>query len=125
MSIVAKFNYGMVVRTAQRLIKRFGGLINIVVTNITPATEGWKPGTAGEPTIIETDGVFLNYEEKFIDGTVIKRGDQKVLFSAQDIAFPPEVSGTITRGTEKWNIKSIKPLNPGGTVIIYSAQVRQ
>lgn len=125
MSIAMKFNYGMVVKTAQRLIKRFGGSINIVVTNITPAAQGWKPGTTAAPTIIETDGVFLNYEQKFVDGTVIKQGDQKVLFSAVGVEFPPEVSGYIIRKTEKWNIKSIRPLNPGGTVIIYSAQVRQ
>lgn len=122
--IMATFNYGPAVNTARRLIRKFGSKISIVVTNSAPAAQGWKPGTPA-PVTIEVDGVFVNYEQKFIDGTVIQQGDQKVIISASAEKIAPNVAGHIMRGSEKWNIKNIKPLNPGGTVIIYVAQVRQ
>ncbi len=122
--INAKYEYGQVVKSAQRLIKRFGSVISIVTTSIAPATQGWKPGNP-TPTTVITDGVFVQYEQKFIDGTVVQQGDQKVLFSAVGLTLPPQVSGHIMRGAEKWSIRSLKPLNPGGTIIIYVAQVRQ
>lgn len=122
--IELKFNYGQVVKTAQRLIKRFGSRINIVVINATPAAQGWKAGMP-DPVTIEADGVFVNYEQKFIDGTVIQQGDQKVIISAPSGLFKPNIAGHIMRGQEKWNIKNMRPVNPGGTVVIYIAQVRQ
>lgn len=122
--IAVKFNYGQVVKTAQRLIKRFGSEINIVVTNTIPAAQGWKAGTPA-PITVTVDGVFVNYEQKFIDGTVIQQGDQKVIISAPDSTFKPNVAGHIMRGDEKWNIRNIRPVNPGGTIVIYIAQVRQ
>lgn len=121
--IQATFKYGPVVTTARRLIKKFGSKISIVVTNSTASTQGWKPGTPA-PVTIQVDGVFVNYEQKFIDGTVIQQGDQKVIISVAE-PLAPNLAGHIVRGLEKWNIKSIKPLNPGGTIIIYVAQVRQ
>lgn len=122
--INAKFNYGPVIKTAQRIIKRFGGKITIVVTNSKPAAQGWKPAIPA-PISVEVDGVFAQYEQQFVDGTTIQQGDQKVIISAPDGLFTPNLVGHIVRKGEKWNILNMKPLNPGGTVVLYVAQVRQ
>lgn len=122
--IQAKFNYGPVVRTAQRIIRRFGSKITIVVTNTLPDTKGWKAPTP-QPVSTPVDGVFAKYEQKFIDGTLIQQNDQKVIISAPDGLFTPNLVGHIIRNGEKWNILNMNPINPGGTVVIYVAQVRQ
>ncbi len=122
---MATYNYGKLVQTAKRLIARFGGPISIVATNTAAnPTQGWKAGTAA-PATQDAKGVFVNYEQKFVDGTVIRQGDQKVLISAADLTFAPNFVGYIQRGTEKWNVVKIEPLNPGDTMIIYKVQVRR
>lgn len=122
--MTAAFNYARIAKSAKRLIDRFGGDLDIVATSIVPNPEGWKPGTS-TPYETALKGVFTKYEEKYIDGTVIQRGDQKVLIAAQGVTMPPNLTGFLKRGTEKWTIVKIEPLCPGDTNIIYKIQVRQ
>lgn len=127
---MSEFDYGRLARSAKRLIERFGGPIDIVTTNATVnPTQSWKAGVA-EPATEPGTGVFTSYEQKFIDGTLIRQGDQKVLVSALGLVFKPDFIGYLIRKlpggiNEKWTIVKIKPLNPGDTVVIYIIQVRQ
>lgn len=122
---MATFNYGKIAATAKRLIERFGGPISIVATNPgTDPVQTWKP-TFNSPVTDNAKGVFTSYEQKFIDGTIIRQGDQKVLFSPIGLTVAPDLVGYIQRGAEKWNVVVIEIINPGDTVLIYKAQVRR
>lgn len=118
------YDYRKIQATAKRLIDRFGGPVSIMTTLKTENVQGWKPAT---DLTSQTDvkGVFTHYEEKYIDGTVIQRGDQKVLISAIGVTFPPNLTGYVKRGADKWNIVKIEPLTPGDLNIIFKIQVRQ
>lgn len=124
---MSQFNYGRTVAASKRLINRFGDNATIVVSVDTPNVDEWKPATR---TDVSTDviAVFLDYDEEFINGTTIRKDDQKVLFNAS-VTFAPNLVGYITRQvgdiTERWNILNVKPLNPGGTIIMYTVQVRK
>lgn len=122
---MSTFNYARAVKTAQTLIRKFGGSVNIVATSEATNADPWKPGVPTENRLDGIKAVFLNYETKFIDGTKIKVGDQKVLIAAGDAVIAPDMNGWIERGTEKWHVKSVEKLNPGDTTVLYTLQVRQ
>ena len=91
------------------------------------STKPWKPGanSAVDKTV---KAVFLGYAQKYVDGTLIQAGDQRVLLAATDTAgatILPELEGLVLRGSEKWKIIAVKPLNPAGEPIMYTLQVRQ
>lgn len=104
-----KFNYGQIVKTARRMIARFGTKVSVVIALETPAAQSWQPG-APKNIELDVDAVFSNEEKKF-------------MFCADDLKLPDKVTGHIQRGTERWTIKDIATVNPGGTVIVYSALV--
>lgn len=115
---------------ARRLIAKNGQDVTLRgFTAGTPAdaSKPWKPGvnTKVDKTV---KGVFLDYDQKYVDGTVIQTGDQRVYLPAADTAgnaITPEPEGQVLRGTVVWKIINIKPLNPNGQSIMFELQVRQ
>ena len=125
--MATKFQYARLARTAQRLIDRFG--ITETIVGFVDIPNPDKPNRPGERVTYEVaaPAVFLKIDEKFIDNTLIKAGDMKVLLSPLDAKFNPNITGTITRTSENevWSIVEIKPLNPGGVKLLYTMQVRK
>ncbi|WVW77401.1 head closure [Stenotrophomonas phage vB_SmaS_Bhz59] len=120
------------VKLAKDLIKKYGQPVTLrnMVRGALPDPD--KPHRPGPATTVDAtvDAVFLDYEQKYIDGTIIQMGDQRVYMpsTATDRVTPvtPVVDAVILRGTEKpWKIISAKPLNPNGQQIMYDVQVRQ
>lgn len=124
-----KFPYARLARTAQRLIDRFGIVEDVTGYFDVPNPE--VPNRPGGRTTfhLNAPAVFLNIEEKLVDGDLIKLGDMKVLIAALSVAIPPKLKGTISRTvdgeSETWSIQTIKPLNPGGVKLIYTLLVRR
>ena len=91
----------------------------------TPAAYAPSSGTA---SVTETDysctGAVLNFPATLIDGTLIQRGDRKIILSARGLTVEPDDGDTMTIGTKKVNIIAVKPVAPDGTVVIYILQVR-
>lgn len=127
--MAAKFQYSRMARTAKRLIDRFGGPAALKAYYDTPNPD--QPNRPGTRVSVEQNlqAVFLKYEEKHIDGTQVKMGDQRVLIEAMSLVLPVQLKGQIVRQldgeSEVWNIVTIKPLNPGGVRLIYTIQVRR
>jgi len=120
------------VQLAKDLIKQFGQPVTLRNMVRAPAPDPTKPHRPGEASAVDStvDAVFLDYEQKYIDGTVIQMGDQRVYMpsTATDGATPvtPVVDAVILRGAEKpWKIISARPLNPNGQQVMYDVQVRQ
>jgi hypothetical protein len=111
---------------AKRLITKNGQVVtlrNFIQVAGGPDTP-WKPGGA-TPVDQKIETVFLDYEQKYIDGELIRSGDQKVYMPAQGLTSAPERDGQVLRGNEVWKIITIKPLSPNGQQIMYEIQVRQ
>lgn len=120
------------VALAKELIKKYGQVATLRALGRPAIPDPAKPHRPGPPTVADNsvDCVFLDYEQKYIDGTVIRMGDQRVYMpsTATDGVTPvtPDVDGLVLRGTAKpWKIVSVKPLNPNGQQIMYDLQVRQ
>lgn len=115
---------------AKRLIAKNGQevVLRSFSAGVVPdPTKPWEPGT--NSTIDSTvDAVFLDYEQKYIDGASIRMGDQRVYMPSADSSgaeITPEIEGLVVRDSEKWKILGIKPLSPNGQSIMFELQVRQ
>lgn len=112
---------------AKKLIKKNGQAVTLrgFTAGAAPdPAKPWKPGgnVAADQTI---EAVFLDYEQRYIDGQTIRMGDQRVFMPAEGLTAPPEVDGQVLRSAEVWKIVAVKPLNPNGQAIMYELQVRQ
>lgn len=122
--------YDSAIALAKRLIAKKGQDVTLrgFTAGATPdPTKPWKPGT-NTPVNQTVKAVFLDYEQKYIDGAMIQTGDQKVYMPSSDtseVAITPEEEGLVIRGAETWKIVRIKPLNPNGQSIMFELQVRQ
>lgn len=122
--------YDSAIALAQRLIAQKG--TEVTLRTETPAaapdpTMPWRGG-ANTPTDQTVDAVFLDYEQKYIDGTTIRTGDQRVFMPATDTsgaAIAPEVDSLVIRGTEVWRVVRPRPLAPGSQMVMFELQVRQ
>lgn len=111
---------------AKRLIAKNGQTVTLRGFEQVPGDpdQPWKPG--GNVAVDQPiEAVFLDYEQKYVDGTTIQAGDQRVFMPAEGLTSPPEREGMVLRGAEVWKIITVKPLNPNGQAIMYEIQVRQ
>lgn len=117
---MAKFNYARSVATANRLIDKFGqtGAIRRTETSGDP----WNPGTSDTdyPCIL----VALDYDQKDIDGTLIKSTDKKVYVATKGLTIQPTTTDKAIIGGVVSSILQAKPLNPAGIVVYWELQAR-
>ena len=122
--------YDSAIALAKRLIAKKGTQVTLrtfAAGALPDANEPWRAGT-NTPTNQTVVAVFLDYEQKYVDGTTIRMGDQRVFMPATDTlgaAITPEVDGLVIRGSETWKIVKPKPLNPGDQMVMFELQVRQ
>lgn len=114
--------YSDLAADAHDMIVEFGQTMTL--KRLTPGAYDPATGTLTNTTTTETaTGVELDYTSSEIDGTVILRGDRKLILSTTGIGAP-KVDDTVTIGTTVYTLKNVQPLSPGGTVVIYTCQVR-
>ncbi|GAA5540447.1 hypothetical protein [Brucella sp. NBRC 113783] len=117
---MAKFNYARSVQTANKLIDKFGqtGAIRRTETSGDP----WNPGTSD--TDYPCTLVALEYDQKDIDGTLIKSTDNKVYVATKGLTIQPTTTDKVIIGGVVSTIVEAKPLNPAGTVVYFELQAR-
>lgn len=116
------FKYSRLARSAKRLIDKFGDDVTFVVNSTANAGQAWKPQTV-TTTELTARAVFVKEQEKYEKGELVQTAKEKVLFYKLDLTFDPNLTGFIKRGSEKWKFSNIKTVNPGGTVVVYTAEV--
>jgi hypothetical protein len=125
-------DYGAMAAMTESTIAANGRAITLVKSGSTPVSSGepWKgvsnPITVASPggAISGIFGLFLDYTEKEIDGTTIKRGDQKCLVAALGIADVTQYGGVKDSGST-WSIVKASLLQPGPTRLLFEFQLRQ
>jgi hypothetical protein len=118
--------YDKAIALALKLITKYGTSIKVrrITDAVADPTKPWR--VTGQTAVDATGvGVFLDYEQKAVDGETILRGDQKVLIAASGLTVAPAPKDRIVRGTEVWDVVSVQPLKPGDQIVMYEVQVRQ
>ena len=117
-------DYARIRRSADRAINRSGqsGYIRRTTPGTGPA---WNPGE-GSYINYPIRFVLIDYDQKDRDGTLILEKDQQALISVGSLSI--EILGTdqlVDSSGNVYGIIDIKPLSPGGIVLLYTAQVRR
>ena len=120
------FNYANTAATADRLIKRFGAsaILRRVLNDVAaydPAT-----GTVTAPTVVDTacSAVVIDYDQKMIDGTLIRNGDKRVYMSVVGVGLPL-VADLFVWQSVTYACIAVKPLAPSGSIfVLYELQIR-
>ena len=109
---------------AKSLITRFGQTVTLQTFASVAGANPWDA-----PNITKTEqsieAVFLDYEQKYIDGTLIQAGDQRVIMPASGLSTYPQRESIISRCGDLWKVVNVSPLNPNGQNIMFELQVRK
>ena len=108
--------------TALRLLAKYGQAVTL--THSAPGT--YDPDTGSVANTLTTQaGVAaeLDYTEREIDGTLVQRGDKKLLLASSGVTMPT-VDDTVTVRSVVYTIKSVNAVAPGGVDIVYELQGR-
>lgn len=116
------FDYTRSRATADRLIARFGqaGTLSRPTKSGTP----YNP-TPGAPDDHPCTFVVLEYAQGEIDGSRVLETDKKVMLCKGALAIEPATSDKLLVGGVSHSIMDVRPLSPGGTVVLFEIQVRR
>jgi hypothetical protein len=114
------FNYAATAATATRLLERFGA--SCVLGRETVGA--YDPATGQAPVTTEsfaTTAAVFAYDQKYIDGTLIKQGDQRAYCAPTNA--PAQGDQLVWQGGT-FEVIAVKPVSPAGTPVLYEAQIR-
>lgn len=118
---MAKFDYAKTVITVQGLLNKFGTTQTVVKT-----TNGTYDPVAGtfstSSTTTETaDGVLVGIGDDFLDNSLVKRSDSKLLIL--DIS-EPQVGDIYTVNGKDYKYITHDTVNPAGTLCLFKIVLR-
>lgn len=95
-------------------------------TLLRPTTSGpaYNP-TEGSPGRHSVTIVVDTYRNSEVDGTRVLATDKKVTMAKGSLTIEPAISDTLVIGGVDHAIVEVRPLNPGGSVILYEVQARR
>jgi hypothetical protein len=129
-------NYTQFRATAERLIEENGRTITLVRKdqgNPVDPTEPWRASTNAAEITFDVLGVFIEFEKDEVDGTIVMRGDKRVLVAAKSVTdeggsaanLDIEDYSDVLDGGTRYRIITSSVIEPGDTRIMYDLQVRQ
>jgi len=111
----------MLARDTALLMRDFGSTLTLT----RPGVGAYNPATgktaAATPTSFTVRGVFVNYEDKNVDGTVVRAGDRRLLVSTQGSSTTPAI-GDRVNGLQVVDVRTIAPR---GVAIAWACQMRK
>lgn len=79
--------------------------------------------TPASDTSVVCNGVFLKYNSQEIDGENILIDDAKLII--ETVATEPDIGWTATVNSVEYQVVGVSPLEPAGTNVIYTLQLRK
>lgn len=114
----------MLVDALTRLMVRFGS--DMTLTRAVLADPAYDPATgemeATTPGTFTVRGVFIDYRDREIDGTLVRAGDRKLLIDAAGSDTTPEIGDRVDGMRVQPHIRVYAP---NGTAIAWACQMRR
>lgn len=112
------FDYAASKATAERLISRFGQ--DATLRQITESGDAWAPTLTETDTTVKV--VDLNRRERDASGTLVGVTRRTLYVSASAGVTPAKGDKVVIGGTEH-EIDEVRPLAPGGTVVMHEVDL--
>jgi len=117
------FDYSALATAASDLIEEFGRaatLRTITGQTYTPSTSLYSAGTTTDVAVSAVIvGITKDDKEQFGGNVAV---DDRMALVADSA---PVIGGFLIIGSDTWQIIAVLEVNPGGTALIYKAQVRK
>lgn len=120
---------------AERLIEENGRTISLVrrdQANFTDPNKPWRGSTDVDEITVVVKGVFIEYEKMDFDGSLVRRGDKRLLVAAKSVTDESSASNLkiedydeVLDGGTRWKIITAELIEPGDLRIMFDIQVRQ
>lgn len=111
--------------TADKLLIDKGQRISL--RRVTAGAYNPATGTATQTTTTYTGipAAVFGFKNMEIDGTLILKGDKKVIMSAKGLTVTPTKDDVLSIGGVDHAILNIEHIDPAGTPVIYKIQARR
>ena len=120
---------------AERLIEKNGRTLTLVRLdqgNPADPAKPWRESTDADEITFPVLGVFIEFEKEDFDGTLVRRGDKRVLVADQSVVDASTASNLkiedydfIQDVSVRWKIMNVEAIEPGDLRIYYDLHVRQ
>ena len=119
---MTSFNYARAQATALRRLEKFGqaGSVDRDVPGSGPVYDPGEPA----PTSYACTLAVRKFDNKDIDGTLMKATDKKIYITAKGLAIFPVTKDRLMIGGLSHTIVSVMPLNPAGINVYFEVQAR-
>ena len=129
-------NYTNFQNLAERLVEENGRTLSLVRRdqgNPTDPAKPWRGSTEAAEITVVVKGVFIEFEKEDFDGTLVRRGDKRVLIAAKSVTdeggsasnLKIEDYDHVLDATIRWKIITAELIEPGDLRILFDLQVRQ
>ena len=129
-------NYANFRRLAERLIEENGRTLSLVrqdQANPVDPAKPWRASTEAAEITVDVLGVFIEFEKDEVDGSIVMRGDKRVLVADKSVTdeggsaanLKIEDYNAILDDAVRWRIVTAGVIEPGDTRIMYDLHVRQ
>ena len=120
---------------AERLIEENGRTLSLVRLdqgNPTDPAKPWRGSTEADEITVVVTGVVIEFEKEDFDGTLVRRGDKRILIADKSVTDESNASNLkiedytfVLDGSVRWKIITAVLIEPGPLRIMYDLQVRQ
>lgn len=111
---------------ALELITEFGKSVTFIKVTLgayNPATgEAAETGTTDYTQLVSPPSPF---EERWVDGELIKKSDVYVLIAASGLTFTPSTDFAVTIDTISYRVIAVEPIYSGESIAVYRLQLRK
>ncbi len=118
------FDYDGAAKTALSLLKDFGKTMTLIQETAKAGSDPFDPAEPDENTFTVT-GVLLDIKDKDFPDSKIIVGDRKAIIAARGLATTPAVGDVLKDGADEYQVIVPMPLNPAGTAVIHTLQIRR
>lgn len=121
---------------AERLIEANGRDLSLVRRdqgNFTDPAKPWRGSTEADTITVIVKGVFIEFEKEDFDGTLVRRGDKRILIADKSVIdeggsavnLKIEDYDHVLDAAVRWKIITAVLIEPGDTRIMFDIHVRQ
>ena len=129
-------NYASFRLLAERLIEANGRELSLVRRdqgNLIDPAKPWRGSTEADTITVVVKGVFIEFEKEDFDGTLVRRGDKRILIADKSVVdeggnaanLKIEDYDHVLDSGVRWKIITAVLIEPGDTRIMFDLQVRK
>ena len=102
------------------IIEKYGRTVNVAIDT---QAKDWSTGIVSTTTATNTVKCSPPepFNQRYVDGDLVRTGDMETLFAAQDLPFAPVVGMRIDT---KWTAVRVDPIYSGDLVAAWKVQLR-